>query len=73
MTPLAHKILTMASSAHMIVNEPEGTRLTIELVNWDDQTIRVVDSMDEYDLHVNDIDLKSDVFYTMTKLNPTHY
>lgn len=73
MSPIAHKILTMASEANMIVNEEEGSRYTIELVNWDDQTIRVVDNSDEYDLHVNDIDLETDRFYKLVSLDPKNY
>jgi len=63
----------MASQAHMIVNEDEGARYTISRVDWDEHTIYVVDNMDEYPLHVNDICLATDKFYRMEPLYPTNF
>lgn len=73
MNPRTHKILTMASEANMIVNEEEGSRYQILMVNWDDHTVRVADNMDEYDLHANDIDLESDTFFRMEKMDPANF
>lgn len=73
MNPRTHKVLSMASQAHVIVNEEEGTRYTIERVDWDEHTIYVVDNMDEYSLHVDDICLDTDKFFRMEPLDPVNF
>lgn len=73
MNPRTHKILTMASEANMLVNEEDGSRYQILLVNWDDHTIQVADNMDEYELHVDNIDLETDTFYRMERMDPANF
>lgn len=73
MDPRTHKILSMASLAGVIVNESEGSRFVIDRVDWDEHVIWVNDNMDEYSLHVDDIDLESDKFYVLSALNPADF
>lgn len=73
MDPRTHKILSMASQAHTMVNDKEGARYQILLVNWDNHTILVADNMEEYHLHVNDICLDSDRFMRETPLDPNDF